>query len=190
MEDKALQTIKTMLESRKIKVDTIETLANAIDETRMYNIGGVLVIFNEKSRLNESALQGYITFAEDNNYNSGTIVVSLVPPSENVINIVRSHINGKTPLLQIFDIRRLQFDITTHRRVPAHRIITADEVMKLEKKMNITDPKKQLPWIDSQDAMAKWIGAKPGDVVEIVRFSESGGNIMYYRYCVANVLDT
>lgn len=190
MEDRALETLKRMLESRKIKVDVVETLANAIDETRMYNIGGILIIFNEKSRLNENALQSYITFAEDNNYKNGTIVVSLVSPSDNVVNVVRAYNNQKNPLLQIFDIRRLQFDITTHRRVPAHRIITADELLKLVKKMNITDPKKQLPWIDSQDAMAKWIGARAGDVVEINRFSESGGNIMYYRYCVGNVLET
>jgi len=190
MEDRALETLKRMLESRKIKIDAVETLAAPLDETRMYNIGGILIIFNEKSRLNENALQSYITFSEENNYNNGTIVVSLVPPSENVINVIRNYNKEKHPLLQLFDIRRLQFDITQHRRVPAHRIISEDELMKLEKKMNIVDPKKQLPWIDSQDAMAKWIGAKPGDVVEVTRFSESGGNVLYYRYCVANVLET
>ena len=190
MEDRALDTLKRMLVSRKIKVDSVETLAAPLDETRMYNIGGILIIFNEKSRLNENALQSYITFSQENNYTHGTIVVCLVPPSENVVNVIRNHNKEKNPLLQLFDIRRLQFDITQHRRVPAHRIITEEELMKLEKKMNIVDPKKQLPWIDSQDAMAKWIGAKPGDVVEITRFSESGGNVLYYRYCVANVLET
>jgi DNA-directed RNA polymerase subunit H (RpoH/RPB5) len=104
---------------------------------------------------------------------------------------VRDHINDpKKALLQIFAINRLQFDITTHRKVPRHRILDQAEIEKLEKKMNITDSKTQLPWIDSQDAMAKWIGARPGDIVEILRFSESAGATAYYRYCVANVLET
>jgi DNA-directed RNA polymerase subunit H (RpoH/RPB5) len=65
-----------------------------------------------------------------------------------------------------------------------------EEILKLEKKMNITNLKSQLPWIDSQDAMAKWLGARTGDVVEISRLSESAGNSKYYRYCVSNVLET
>jgi DNA-directed RNA polymerase subunit H (RpoH/RPB5) len=66
----------------------------------------------------------------------------------------------------------------------------SEEIQLLQKRMNITDCKKQLPWIDSQDAMAKWLGARTGDVIEISRLSESAGNSKYYRYCVSNVLET
>ena len=191
MEDKALETLKTMLSSRNIKVENAETISTPIDETRMYNIGGILVVFSEKGRLTENVLQSYITFAQDNSYTHGTIIVTLIPPSENILGSVRTHnADSANPFLQIFDIRRLQFDITTHRRVPRHRIITKEEVAIIEKKFNITNAKKQLPWIDSQDAMAKWIGARPGDIVEILRFSESGGDVAYYRYCASNVLET
>jgi DNA-directed RNA polymerase subunit H (RpoH/RPB5) len=55
---------------------------------------------------------------------------------------------------------------------------------------NITNPKTQLPWIDSEDPGAKWIGARSGDVIEIQRFSESAGNSTYHRYCTGNVLQT
>ena len=191
MEDKALETLKTMLASREIKVENVETISAPIDETRMYNIGGILVIFSEKGRLTENVLQSYITFAEENKYTHGTIIVSLIPPSENILGSIRAYNADSTnPFLQIFDIRRLQFDITTHRKVPRHRVITKEEVLKIEKKFNITNSKKQLPWIDSQDAMAKWIGARPGDIVEITRFSESAGDTLYYRYCASNVLET
>ena len=191
MEEKALETLTKMLASRQIKVEKPETLGNPIDETRMYNLGGILIIFSEKGRLNENALNSYIAFSAENKYTHGTIVVTLVPPSESILTVVRDHINdAKNPLLQIFDIRRLQFDITTHRKVPPHRILTQEEVEKLGQKMNVRDYKKQLPWIDSQDAMAKWIGARPSDVIEIIRFSESAGATPYYRYCSANVLET
>ena len=69
-------------------------------------------------------------------------------------------------------------------------MMSKDEIDILQKKMNITNLKLQLPWIDSQDAMAKWLGARTGDVIEIERLSESAGNSKYYRYCVSNVLET
>ena len=173
MEDRAIETIKRMLVGRDIKTDTVDTLGSPVDETRMFNIGGILVIFSEKGRVTENILQTYITFAEENNYTHGVIVVTLSPPSENVLDFIRTYNNDtKKPLFQVFEIRRLQFDITTHRKFPPHRIISKEELAALEKKFNITDPKKQLPWIDSEDPAAKWIGARSGDVVEVQRFSK------------------
>jgi DNA-directed RNA polymerase I, II, and III subunit RPABC1 len=191
MEERAIETIKRMLSVRDIKTESVDSLGSPIDETRMYTIGGILIIFSEKSRITENVLQTYITFATDNNYNHGTIIVSLLQPSENVIAFIREQNNDLTkPLFQVFDIRRLQFDITTHRKFPPHRIISKDELAALEKKYNIVDPKKQLPWIDSEDPGAKWIGARSGDVIEIQRFSESAGDCKYHRYCTGNVLQT
>ena len=54
-------------------------------------------------------------------------------------------------------------------------------------KYHIKDPMNQMPMIDSQDMMARWIGAKPGDIVEIIRKSEAAGATPYYRVCVADV---
>ena len=190
MEDKALETLKAILALRNIKVETNEFIGAALDETRMYNMGGVLIIFSNKSRINESNLTSYIKFASENNYTQGTIIVSLIPSSEKIQNIVRDHINNaENSLLQIFDIKRLQFNITTHRKFIPHRIIGQDEITLLEKKFNIVNPKNQLGWIDSQDPAAKWIGARPGNIIEVTRFSESAGDARSWRYCVANTSD-
>ena len=191
MEERAINCLKKMLGSRGLKIEGVESLGNPIEETRMFSISGILIVFSEKGRITEGVLNSYITFASENNYTHGTIVVSLSSASDSILELVRAHNNDpKNPILQLFDIRRLQFDITTHRKVPQHRIMTQDEVLKLEKRMNITDVKKQLPWIDSQDPMAKWIGARPNDIIEIIRFSESAGATAYYRYCTGNVLQT
>jgi DNA-directed RNA polymerase subunit H (RpoH/RPB5) len=191
MEDKALETLKSILALRDIKYDSNEFLGSPIDETRMYNLGGILIIFSEKSRINESNLNSYIKFAEDNSYTQGTIIISLIPCSEKIQNIVRDFINNpENPLLQIFDIKRLQFDITTHRKYVPHRIIKQDEITLLQTKFNIVNPKEQLGWIDSQDASAKWIGARPGNIIEVIRFSQSSADARSWRYCVANTLDT
>jgi DNA-directed RNA polymerase subunit H (RpoH/RPB5) len=189
MEERAIKTLKSMLALRNIQVNEPESIT-PLDDTRMYNFGGVLVIFSEKSRISDSNITSYIKFADTNGYTMGTIIVSQIPSSDTILNIVRNYINDpKNPLLQIFDIRRLQFDVMTHIKVPKHRILSAKEASFLEKQYNFTSPKTQLPWIDSQDAIAKWIGARPSDIIEVIRFSESSGATPYYRYCVANVLD-
>ena len=68
-----------------------------------------------------------------------------------------------------------------------HRILKEEEKTALYTKYTIAKPEEQLPWIDSQDAMVKWIGAVPGDVLEITRHSDVAGPTTYYRYCVADV---
>jgi len=191
MEEKALETLKAMLNARQKKVEQIESLGNSLDDTRMYNLGGVLIIFSDKGRMTDGVLKSYIQFCEDNNYTHGLIIILATSPSENILELIRTHnSNPKNQLMQIFNIRYLQFDISTHRKVPHHRLMDSEEIQLLQKRMNITDCKKQLPWIDSQDAMAKWLGARTGDVIEISRLSESAGNSKYYRYCVSNVLET
>ena len=89
--------------------------------------------------------------------------------------------------MQFFHIKQLQFDITTHRMAMPHRILKEEELKKLYEKFKISQPDQQLPWIDSQDPMAKWIGAIPGDVIEVIRHSDVAGQQLFYRYCVEDV---
>jgi DNA-directed RNA polymerase subunit H (RpoH/RPB5) len=191
MEEKALQILKNMLETRKLKVDKPQVLTSPLDETRMYTIGDVLIIFSDKSRINETNLNSYIKFSNDNNYSSGTIIVSQIQCSEKIQDMVRAYINNKeNPLLQIFDISRLQFDMSKSNYFLPHRLLNDKEIGLLQAKFNIVDLKKNLPWIDSQDASAKWIGSRPGNIIEITRNSESGGNCLAWRYCVAKTSDS
>jgi DNA-directed RNA polymerase I, II, and III subunit RPABC1 len=191
MEDKSLEILKQMLNKRGKDVKEIEKLGNPMDDTRMYNLGGVLILFSEKSRLSDKILDSYIEFCNTNNFKNGLIIIMMTSPSENIVDLIRQHINIKTNfLIQLFDIRNLQYDITQHRKVPLQRILSLEEVDILQKNLRIQDFKRELPWIDSQDAMAKYLGARPDDIIEIQRFSESAGLSKYYRCCVSNVLDT
>jgi DNA-directed RNA polymerase subunit H (RpoH/RPB5) len=45
--------------------------------------------------------------------------------------------------------------------------------------------REQLPKIRAGDPAAKAIGARPGDVIRIVRGSETAGRHVVYRYCIA-----
>lgn len=189
MEELALQTLKDMLTARGIKDEKFEPVGNPMNETRMYTFGGVLIVFSEKTRITTQELGNMITFISENKFTGGMIIVTPTNPSESVLNIVRQHISDKAnQLLQIFWTPHLNFDKSKHRKVPKHRILTEAEIQDIMKEFHIADIKK-IPKIDSQDAMAKWIGARPGDVVEVTGMCLASGENRRYRYCLANVYE-
>jgi DNA-directed RNA polymerase I, II, and III subunit RPABC1 len=189
MEERALQTLKSMLTERGIKSETFEPVGNPLDETRMYTFGGILIVFSEKTRLTPAEFKNILAYASENNHSAGTIIITLSKAPESVIELLRQHISNKeNPLVQLFYISHLNIDISKHRKVPKHRLLTDDEKTKLTKTYNILHF-KQLPKLDSQDAMARWIGARPGDVVEITGLCVSSADNTRYRYCIPNVYE-
>ena len=190
MEARYLQTLKEILLERGIKADDFERVGAPMDETRMYTFGPVLVIFSEKTRVTSTEFEKFITFASENNHSGGIIIVSPTKPSESILQLVRDYISDKeNQLVQIFYQSHLNFNISKHRKVPKHRILTEEEIQAVMKEYHIADIKK-IPKIDSQDPMAKWIGARPGDVVEVTGMCLASGENKRYRYCLANVYET
>jgi DNA-directed RNA polymerase I, II, and III subunit RPABC1 len=187
MEDIALGTIREILLARGRTNTDFEIVGGPLDETKMYTFDSILIIFSTKTRVTERELNNFLKFASENDHTSGILIATPSRPSEAVLNILRNHINDpENPLVQIFELRHLQFDISKHRKVPAHRIITDDEKNAVLKEFNIPDS-SYLPKIDSQDPMAKWIGARPSDVIEVLGLCESSGLNRRYRLCVADV---
>jgi DNA-directed RNA polymerase subunit H len=74
------------------------------------------------------------------------------------------------------------FKVSTHFLIPKHELLTKDEATQVLARFNSSPA--QLPYIQSTDAIAKEIGAKPGDLVRITRSSETAGTSTYYRYVV------
>jgi DNA-directed RNA polymerase subunit H (RpoH/RPB5) len=185
MEDKALETLRIMLGRRGLDTKTERVVASELDRANLYTIGKMLVVFSQKDKgVLDKDITTFRKFADANTYTNGLVVVSMMPPSENVLRSIKSQ---SVDRLQFFHIRQLQFDITTHRMAVPHRILKEDERMAVFKRYNVVKPEEQLPWIDSQDAQIKWIGAIPGDIVEVLRHSDVAGPLPYYRYCVADV---
>jgi DNA-directed RNA polymerase subunit H (RpoH/RPB5) len=82
-----------------------------------------------------------------------------------------------------FNLQDLQVDIARHVLVPRHTILPRAEVDELLKGLMIKS-KAQLPSILESDAMARYIGAHPGDVIRIERKSPTAGETLFYRHCV------
>ena len=74
------------------------------------------------------------------------------------------------------------FNIFTHKLVPKHEILTSKEKDEVLAKYKVQP--YQLPWIKKSDPAAIAIGAKPGNVLKIIRDSPTAGKYISYRYVV------
>ncbi|MCW4047555.1 MAG: DNA-directed RNA polymerase subunit H [Candidatus Bathyarchaeota archaeon] len=74
------------------------------------------------------------------------------------------------------------FDIFEHALVPRHEILSTKERDELLAQLKVQP--YQMPQIKSTDPAVKAIGAKPGDVLRIIRKSQTAGEHIAYRYVV------
>jgi len=79
----------------------------------------------------------------------------------------------------------LKFDIREHNLVPKHIVLNEQEKEELLKKYGINI--RQLPRILVTDPVVKLLNAKVGDVIKIIRKSETAGETVYYRVVVKSV---
>ncbi len=73
----------------------------------------------------------------------------------------------------------MSVDILDHHFVPSHEILPKKDAKTLLESLSIE--KENLPRIFANDPVVKKIGAKPGDVIRIVRKSLTAGETIYYR---------
>ncbi len=74
------------------------------------------------------------------------------------------------------------FDLFQHKLVPQHEILTDKEREQLLAQFRVQP--YQLPQIGSSDPAVKAIGAKPGDILKIIRKSSTAGEHIAYRYVI------
>ncbi len=77
--------------------------------------------------------------------------------------------------------KKKKIDVLLHKYVPQHLLLTKEETLNLLKKykIEVTD----LPQIFEKDPVAIAIGAKEGDIIKIIRESQTTvKSVDYYRY--------
>lgn len=90
--------------------------------------------------------------------------------------------NQKGYYVQIISLPQLLINIVNHRDVPHHEVIDENDKKELLVKYNIKP--ENLPVILRDDAMARYLGLRPGEIVRILRPSPTSGTYVSYRICV------
>lgn len=81
--------------------------------------------------------------------------------------------------IELFEFRELLINVTEHNLVPQHIPLSKDQVKELLAQYKLT--LRQLPRMQTTDPIAKYYGLSKGDVVKIIRQSETAGRYVTYR---------
>jgi DNA-directed RNA polymerase subunit H len=75
-----------------------------------------------------------------------------------------------------------KFDVLKHELVPEHIVLSDKEAEEVLKKYNVTID--QLPKIFDTDPVVRAIGAKPGQIIKIIRKSPTAKKSVAYRVVI------
>jgi len=190
--DAVLNSFKTIIEmfQAREKPDIVEHLQHVseseLDELlRTKNVFSLSVpeklriVYYLEPKLKVPDLRSVIN--DDGGEYANTIIILRDKTTSANINSIHDMVNN----VQVFEIRELQFNISKHKLVPKHRLIESSliESSSILQRLNIKS-RSQLPIILRSDPMAKFLNAKPGDLVEITRFSPTSAEHVFYRMCV------
>ncbi|KAJ9090028.1 DNA-directed RNA polymerases II 24 kDa polypeptide (RNA polymerase II subunit 5) [Entomophthora muscae] len=137
-----------------------------------------MIRFEEDVSIGIHSMKTLLTSMIEENYNSMVLIGGLLTPASKLaIKKASSRYD-----IQWFSTNDLIINITHHVLVPQHIPISNDEKKNLLERYHLKE--SQLPRIYSNDPIARYLGLKQGQVVKIVRPSESAGRSIFYRICI------
>lgn len=151
---------------------------------------------NRKEKADDPENQLFVFFPEDEKVGVKPIKILTDRMKDeqvsNAILVLRGDITpfAKQAVLEMSDSFRIEHfkeaellvDITEHTLVPEHRVLSQNEKQELLNRYRLRET--QLPRIQPNDPVARYYGMRRGQVVKIIRPSETAGRYVTYRICM------
>jgi DNA-directed RNA polymerase I, II, and III subunit RPABC1 len=137
------------------------------------------VFFPQDEKVGVKTLKTYCSRMKDQSVFRGIVIVkeNLTPSARQAVKEMTIH--GYR--MEYFRDAELLVDITEHRLVPEHVVLTPQQKQELLEKYRLKPT--QLPRIQVSDPVARYFGLQVQQVVKIVRPSETAGRYITYRIC-------
>ena len=160
-----------------IKYANVPTANNPA--TASADIGTIWIEFLPDSSVGIKQMRNFAQYLASNNFHTGILVtnVNITPAALKIIPAVASETR-----IECFVEQDLLVNITHHELVPKHVLLSKEEKTKLLERYRLKDT--QLPRIQLGDPVARYLGLRRGQVVKIIRKSETAGRYASYRLCV------
>lgn len=141
--------------------------------------GQIYVEFIADSSLGVATIRRFLQHVMTQSYKAGIMVthVPLTPSARKSLLSVENFAR-----VECFLEEDLLVNITHHELVPRHILLSREEKAALLKRYRLKET--QLPRILQKDPVARYLGLKRGQVVKIIRNSETAGRYASYRLCV------
>ncbi|KAL4895789.1 DNA-directed RNA polymerases I, II, and III subunit RPABC1 [Aspergillus ambiguus] len=115
---------------------------------------------------------------DEHNFHTG-IFITQTPISPSAVRLL-SGVPGR--ICEHFQEQDLLVNITRHELVPKHVLLSPEEKSRLLNRYRLKE--SQLPRIQVSDPVARYLGLRRGQVVKIIRKSETAGRYASYRWVI------
>ena len=115
--------------------------------------------------------------------NDNLVIITKDEPNDTLTQQIKQLWETEKIFVIVYPIKRLQFNILLHSKVPSHQILSPSEREKFVKEYNITMD-AQIPEISRFDPVSLAIGIRPGQVCKIIRPSKTAITSNFYRLCI------